>query len=61
MIGDGSFQLTAQEIAQMIRYKVPVVMFLISKPEWVVEYDGMPEIPGLLHSIREEKSCPKKD
>jgi pyruvate decarboxylase len=30
MIGDDSFQLTAQEVAQMIRRKVPVIIFLIN-------------------------------
>lgn len=30
VIGDGSFQLTAQEVAQMIRRKLPVIIFLIN-------------------------------
>nr|4ZP1_A Chain A, Pyruvate decarboxylase [Zymomonas mobilis]4ZP1_B Chain B, Pyruvate decarboxylase [Zymomonas mobilis]4ZP1_C Chain C, Pyruvate decarboxylase [Zymomonas mobilis]4ZP1_D Chain D, Pyruvate decarboxylase [Zymomonas mobilis] len=30
MVGDGSFQLTAQEVAQMVRLKLPVIIFLIN-------------------------------
>ena len=31
------------------------------KPEWVVEYDGMPEKPGWIHPIEEENPWQKKD
>lgn len=43
MVGDGSFQLTAQEVAQMIRYKLPVIIFLINNRGYVIEiaiHDG---------------------
>lgn len=43
MVGDGSFQLTAQEVAQMIRYEVPVIIFLINNRGYVIEiaiHDG---------------------
>ena len=30
LIGDGPFQLTAQEVAQIIRRKLPVIIFLIN-------------------------------
>lgn len=43
MVGDGSFQLTAQEVAQMIRYKRPVIIFLINNTGYVIEikiHDG---------------------
>ncbi len=43
MVGDGSFQLTAQEVAQMVRYEVPVIIFLINNRGYVIEikiHDG---------------------
>lgn len=43
MVGDGSFQLTAQEVAQMIRQKLPVIIFLINNRGYVIEiaiHDG---------------------
>lgn len=43
MVGDGSFQLTAQEVAQMIRYEVPVIVFLVNNRGYVIEikiHDG---------------------
>jgi pyruvate decarboxylase len=43
MIGDGSFQLTAQEVAQMIRRKLPVIIFLINNRGYRIEaeiHDG---------------------
>lgn len=43
MVGDGSFQLTAQEVAQMIRYEIPVIIFLINNRGYVIEiaiHDG---------------------
>ena len=39
MIGDGSFQLTAQEIAQMIRRKLPVIIFLINNDGYTIEVE----------------------
>ncbi|MFT9095024.1 MAG: thiamine pyrophosphate-binding protein [Gluconobacter cerinus] len=43
MVGDGSFQLTAQEVAQMVRYELPVIIFLINNYGYVIEikiHDG---------------------
>jgi indolepyruvate decarboxylase len=39
MIGDGSFQLTAQEVAQMIRRKLPVIIFLINNHGYTIEVE----------------------
>jgi pyruvate decarboxylase len=39
MIGDGSFQLTAQELAQMIRRKLPVIIFLINNHGYTIEVE----------------------
>lgn len=43
MVGDGSFQLTAQEVAQMIRYQLPVIIVLNNNRGYVIEiaiHDG---------------------
>jgi pyruvate decarboxylase len=39
MIGDGSFQLTAQEVAQMIRRKIPVIIFLMNNHGYTIEVE----------------------
>jgi pyruvate decarboxylase len=39
MIGDGSFQLTAQEVAQMVRRKLPVIIFLINNHGYTIEVE----------------------
>jgi pyruvate decarboxylase len=39
MIGDGSFQLTAQEVAQMIRRKLPIVIFLFNNHGYTIEVE----------------------
>jgi indolepyruvate decarboxylase len=39
MVGDGSFQLTAQEVAQMIRRKLPVIIFLINNHGYTIEVE----------------------
>jgi pyruvate decarboxylase len=39
MIGDGAFQLTAQEVAQMIRQKLPVIIFLINNHGYTIEVE----------------------
>jgi indolepyruvate decarboxylase len=39
LIGDGSFQLTAQEVAQMIRRKLPVIIFLINNHGYTIEIE----------------------
>jgi indolepyruvate decarboxylase len=43
LIGDGSFQLTAQEVAQMIRQKLPVIIILMNNHGYTIEteiHDG---------------------
>jgi pyruvate decarboxylase len=43
MIGDGSFQLTAQEVSTMIRYKLNPIIFLINNRGYTIEvqiHDG---------------------
>jgi pyruvate decarboxylase len=39
MIGDGSFQLTAQEVAQMIRRMLPVIIFLMNNRGYTIEVE----------------------
>jgi pyruvate decarboxylase len=39
MVGDGSFQLTAQEVCQMIRLKLPVLIFLINNRGYTIEVE----------------------
>lgn len=39
LIGDGSFQLTAQEVAQMIRYRIPAILFLINNHGYTIEVE----------------------
>jgi pyruvate decarboxylase len=39
MIGDGSFQLTAQEVAQMIRRKLPIIIFLVNNHGYTIEIE----------------------
>ena len=43
LVGDGAFQLTAQEVSQMIRYELPVIIFLVNNRGYVIEiaiHDG---------------------
>ncbi|ACB96946.1 alpha-keto acid decarboxylase family protein [Beijerinckia indica] len=39
MVGDGSFQLTAQEVAQMVRRNLPVIIFLINNHGYTIEVE----------------------
>jgi indolepyruvate decarboxylase len=39
LIGDGSFQLTAQEVAQMIRLRLPVIIFLMNNHGYTIEVE----------------------
>lgn len=39
MIGDGSFQLTAQEVAQMIRQKLPIIILLVNNHGYTIEVE----------------------
>ncbi len=39
MVGDGSFQLTAQEVCQMVRLKLPVIIFLVNNHGYTIEVE----------------------
>jgi pyruvate decarboxylase len=39
LIGDGSFQLTAPEVAQMIRLKLPAIIFLMNNHGYTIEVE----------------------
>ena len=39
LIGDGSFQLTAQEVAQMIRNHLPIIIFLMNNRGYTIEIE----------------------
>jgi pyruvate decarboxylase len=39
LIGDGSFQLTAQEVAQMVRRRLPVIVFLVNNHGYTIEVE----------------------
>lgn len=44
MIGDGSFQMTAQEVSTMIRYGADPIIFLINNKGYTIEveiHDGI--------------------
>ncbi|MBV8322210.1 MAG: hypothetical protein JO049_16235 [Hyphomicrobiales bacterium] len=66
MIGDGSFQLTAQEVAQMIRRKLPVIIFVINNHGYTIEveiHDGPYnniknwDYAGLIEAFNAEDGC----
>lgn len=43
LVGDGSFQVTAQEVAQMVRYRVPITILLANNRGYTIEvqiHDG---------------------
>lgn len=39
LVGDGSFQLTAQEVSTMIRYDIPMIIFLMNNAGYVIEVE----------------------
>jgi len=39
MVGDGSFQLTAQEVCQMVRLRLPVIIFLVNNRGYTIEVE----------------------
>ena len=39
LVGDGSFQVTAQEVSQMVRENVPVLLFLINNSGYTIEVE----------------------
>jgi pyruvate decarboxylase len=44
MVGDGSFQVTAQEVSQMVRWKLPIIILLINNKGYTIEveiHDGL--------------------
>ena len=63
LIGDGAFQLTVQEVAQMIRQKLPVIIFLMNNHGYTIEveiHDGPYndvknwDYAGLIHAFNAE-------
>ncbi len=66
-IGDGAFQMTAQELSTMIRLKVAAIVFLLNNDGYVIErlihdgpyneiqqwaYHRLPSVFGECHSVR---------
>ncbi|EXK24725.1 pyruvate decarboxylase [Fusarium oxysporum f. sp. melonis 26406] len=44
MVGDGAFQMTAQEVSQMVRYRVPIIILLMNNRGYTIEveiHDGL--------------------
>ena len=39
LVGDGSFQVTAQEVSQMVRLKLPIILFLINNHGYTIEVE----------------------
>lgn len=39
VVGDGSFQVTAQEVSQMVRYKVPITIILVNNRGYTIEVE----------------------
>ncbi|CAH0054620.1 unnamed protein product [Clonostachys solani] len=44
MVGDGAFQMTAQEVSQMVRWRVPIIILLMNNKGYTIEveiHDGL--------------------
>ena len=44
MVGDGAFQMTAQDISQMVRYRTPIIVLLMNNRGYTIEveiHDGL--------------------
>jgi pyruvate decarboxylase len=39
MVGDGAFQVTAQEVSQMVRHRLPIVLLLINNAGYTIEVE----------------------
>lgn len=39
LVGDGSFQVTAQEVSQMVRFKVPITIMLMNNRGYTIEVE----------------------
>ncbi|KAH8898688.1 pyruvate decarboxylase [Thozetella sp. PMI_491] len=39
LVGDGSFQVTAQEVSQMVRLRLPIIMILINNRGYTIEVE----------------------
>lgn len=39
LVGDGSFQVTAQEVSQMVRLRLPIILFLINNHGYTIEVE----------------------
>lgn len=44
MVGDGAFQITVQEVSQMVRYRIPIIILLTNNKGYIIEveiHDGL--------------------
>lgn len=44
MVGDGAFQMTGQEVSQMVRFRVPIIILLMNNEGYTIEveiHDGL--------------------
>ena len=44
MVGDGAFQMTVQEVSQMVRFRMPIIMLLMNNRGYTIEveiHDGL--------------------
>ncbi|VTO88028.1 unnamed protein product [Fusarium graminearum] len=39
MVGDGAFQMTAQEVSQMVRFRVPIIILLMNNKGYTIEVE----------------------
>jgi pyruvate decarboxylase len=39
MVGDGAFQMTAQEVSQMVRHKIPIIIILVNNKGYTIEVE----------------------
>ncbi|KEY68865.1 hypothetical protein S7711_03801 [Stachybotrys chartarum IBT 7711] len=39
MVGDGSFQMTAQDVSQMVRWRIPVIIILMNNRGYTIEVE----------------------
>ncbi|EXL66436.1 pyruvate decarboxylase [Fusarium oxysporum f. sp. conglutinans race 2 54008] len=61
MVGDGAFQMTAQEVSQMVRFRVPIILLLINNRGYTIEveiHDGYNRVQNWDYSrLVEAFSC----
>jgi pyruvate decarboxylase len=39
MVGDGAFQMTAQEVSQVVRYRIPIIIILVNNKGYTIEVE----------------------